>query len=91
MAGDRHLVPLLVALGDEIHQKRLTAEVTQQDLAEMVGVNRTYLSDVERGRRNVTLATLSSIAAALNCTPGELLREAEMRLKVKSASRRRRG
>ena len=40
----------------------------------MLGVSRTYLADVECGRRNVSLATLDSIARGLGISLEELLK-----------------
>lgn len=71
------LQPLLHALGRAISRRRLSAHMTQLMLAHEVGVTRSYMSDIERGLRNVTLNTLDSIATALRTTPGKLLREAE--------------
>lgn len=46
--------------------------LTQEDLAAVAGIHRTYLSDVERGTRNVSLVNVERLAAALRTTMGEL-------------------
>lgn len=47
--------------------------LSQERLAEIAGVHATYLSDVEAGRRNVTLFTIVRLAKALGVNPGELV------------------
>jgi transcriptional regulator with XRE-family HTH domain len=39
--------------------------LTQEELAERAGIHRTYLSDVERGSRNLSLVNIERLAAAL--------------------------
>jgi len=46
--------------------------LTQEALAHEVGISSNYLSDVERGRRNITVNLLFSLAAGLNVSPSEL-------------------
>jgi len=82
--------PLLLSLGRAITQRRLDANVTQLELAMAVGVTRSYLSDIERGRRNVTLNTLESVAGALETTSAKLLMHAEKLSKTQSATAKRR-
>jgi transcriptional regulator with XRE-family HTH domain len=43
----------------------VSKNISQEDLAEMADLHRTYISDVERGVRNVSIATASRIAQAL--------------------------
>jgi transcriptional regulator with XRE-family HTH domain len=47
---------------------------TQTDLAERSGINRTYISGLENGERNIGLLNLVRLAAALEVPPVELLR-----------------
>lgn len=67
----------LRAVGDAIRQYRSRAGVSQEELGRLAGLHRTYVSDVERGRRNPTAMTLLSLAHTLGTTPSELLRTAE--------------
>lgn len=55
----------------ELREKR---GVSQQRLSELAGLNRNYVSDVERGRRNPCLGNIVKIAEALDVAPGELFR-----------------
>ena len=40
--------------------------MTQEDLADKAGIHRTYLSDIERGTRNLSLINIEKLAAALS-------------------------
>jgi transcriptional regulator with XRE-family HTH domain len=48
--------------------------VSQQRLSELAGLNRNYVSDVERGRRNPCLNNIVKLAEALDVSPAELFR-----------------
>jgi transcriptional regulator with XRE-family HTH domain len=51
--------------------------LTQEELADRAGIHRTYLSDVERGSRNVSLLNIERLASALDLEASDLLRRAE--------------
>jgi DNA-binding XRE family transcriptional regulator len=51
--------------------------LTQEDQAEKAGIHRTYLSDIERGSRNVSLVNVERIAVALALALSELFRLVE--------------
>lgn len=53
-------------IGNNIRQIRKQRQVTQIDLAVMIGIDRAYLSEIENGRTNVSLNILYAIADALN-------------------------
>ncbi|MCL2504439.1 MAG: helix-turn-helix domain-containing protein [Coriobacteriia bacterium] len=59
------------------HLRSLRAErgLSQEELANLAGLDRTYISSCEAGRRNVTLRTLIRLAKALGITPEEMLPE----------------
>jgi CheY-like chemotaxis protein/DNA-binding XRE family transcriptional regulator len=46
--------------------------ITQEELAWRAGIHRTYLADIERGKRNVTLRTASNLSRTLQITIGHL-------------------
>ena len=56
---------LKVLIGRNVSRLRLAAGLSQEDLAGRVVMNRTYLSDIERGVGNPTVEMLSVIASAL--------------------------
>lgn len=61
-------------LGLRIKDLREERGLSQYACAPLLGVSRTYLADVECGRRNVSLAALDSIARGLDVSLEELLR-----------------
>jgi len=60
-------------VAETVRRARKAADLSQEDLALEAGVDRTYISQVERGKRNVTIVVLARIAKALKTTPGRLL------------------
>jgi transcriptional regulator with XRE-family HTH domain len=68
----------LIGLGAAIKRLRINAGLSQQELASMAGVHRTYLSDMENGRRNVTLEILHRVASGLNVKLSKLTSLAEI-------------
>ena len=52
---------------------RLRAGVSQEKLAELAGLHRTYLSSVERGLRNISLINIGRLAQALNVSPADIM------------------
>lgn len=57
---------VLKQIGARIKAVRTTREMSQQAVADAAGINREYLSRVERGTENVSILTLVRIAEALN-------------------------
>ncbi len=54
-----------IALGRAVRKLRLKAGLSQESLADLAGINRTYIGDVERGKRNIALLNLVRISEAL--------------------------
>lgn len=65
-------------LGANLRHHRLMARLSQEAVADRMGVDRAYISAVERGVQNVTLLMLWEIAQALDVRPYELLDESIM-------------
>jgi transcriptional regulator with XRE-family HTH domain len=61
------------AVAENLRRLRLERQWSQEDCAEKCGLHRTYIGAVERGERNITLATLDIIAGAFGVSPAELL------------------
>lgn len=59
--------------GNRVRELRLQAGLSQEQLASKSGLDRTYVSSCERGRRNVSLSTICTLAEALGVAPHELL------------------
>ena len=62
---------------DRLEGRREALGLTQEEFAERAGLHRTYLSDVERGTRNLSLVIIERVAAALTLKPSELFRLVE--------------
>jgi len=60
-------------LGDKIRAVRLKRAMSQEDLAFEANLHRTYISDVERGSRNISIENIEKIAKALKVKPKNLL------------------
>lgn len=54
-----------VAYGNKVRQIRKDKGVSQEKLAELAELDRTYISDIENGKRNVSIETMFKIANAL--------------------------
>lgn len=68
---------LLKNIGYVIIRLRKSKDISQEKLALAANVDRRYMSDIENGRRNISVEMLSKIAKALGTTGGTLLLEAE--------------
>ena len=62
-----------IMVGKNIRALREKLGVSQDVFADDCEVHRTYIGSVERGERNITLATLARIAKAAKTTPVDLL------------------
>ncbi len=65
--------PAHAAFGQTIRGIRDRRGVSQESLALQCGLDRTYISGIERGTRNPSLTNILKIAAALEVRPSELL------------------
>jgi transcriptional regulator with XRE-family HTH domain len=61
------------AVAANVRQARKSIGISQEDLAFAAEVDRTYVSQVERGKRNITIVVLARLARALRTTPAELV------------------
>jgi len=68
---------LLVAFGQAVRRLRIARGLSQERLAEDVGIHRTYIGDVERGLRNLGLLNVDRIATALGTDLADLMSEVE--------------
>ncbi|MGG5742213.1 helix-turn-helix domain-containing protein [Bacillus cereus group sp. IBL03679] len=58
--------------GMSIKYYRNKKGISQEKLAEITGLHRTYISEVERGNRNISLINISKIATALDINVSDL-------------------
>ena len=64
-------------LGANIRMKREELGYSQEKLASVSGIHRTYMGSVERGERNISLENIVAISRALGCSVSELLKGVE--------------
>lgn len=64
---------LALLIGKRIRQKRKTLGMSQERLALVCGLDRSYMGRIERGQVNITVLSLYEISGALNCSAQELL------------------
>jgi transcriptional regulator with XRE-family HTH domain len=70
--------PALTSLGEAIRRVRLDKGISQEKLALLAELDRSYVGRVERGDNNVALLTLMKIADAFGMHASDLLREANL-------------
>ena len=56
---------------------RQQAGLTQEELADLSGLHRTYIGGIESNSRNVSISSIEKIAKALHVSPDELLKDRE--------------
>lgn len=61
-------------LGERVRELRQNRALTQEELAHLAGLHRTYMTHVETGRVNPSLETLARLARALECDIADLTR-----------------
>ena len=64
-----------LSFGYRVRDLRQARGLSQEQLAEIAGLHRTYVSSLERGQRNVGLDNILALAAALGVTPADLFTE----------------
>lgn len=59
-------------VGSRVRQLRQTRGLSQERLAELAGLHRTYVGSVERGERNISIDNIHALAHALGVLPADL-------------------
>ncbi len=60
-----------------MRQLRIKKGLSQEKLAEIAGLHRTYVGSVERGERNIAIDNMERIAESLGCSVLDLLQQKE--------------
>ena len=66
-----------VAFGKALRKLRTAKGISQEKLADLAEIHRTYIGDVERGTRNISLVNMTRIAAALGVQLSRIFQETE--------------
>lgn len=67
--------PLRKTLAENLKRLRATHGLSQEALADLAGLHRTFVGSVERGERNISVDNIGKLAAALGVAPADLLRD----------------
>lgn len=65
--------PILLRFVKNVQKYRKAQHLSQERLAELAGVHRTYVGMIERAEKNITLCNIEKIANALKVLPKDLL------------------
>ncbi len=68
---------LLESFGNNVRARRNELGLSQEELADRAGIHRTYIGDVERGERNLSLANIYKISLALKIPMYTLFKKME--------------
>lgn len=64
-------------LGERVRDRRRALDLSQEAMADRMGVHWTFLGQVERGQRNISLHNLLKLAHGLGVDPAELVKGLE--------------
>lgn len=70
-----------VAFGKALRKHREEFGISQEELAARAGMNRTYVGDIERGERNVSIVNMWKLAKALKVSLSVIVAEMERQLR----------
>ncbi|AAT75813.1 transcriptional regulator Cro/CI family [Mesoplasma florum L1] len=65
---------LILIIAANLRKIRSSKGLTQEELGFRCGISKNYISDFERGRRNITIKILQKLIEGLETTPQELLK-----------------
>ena len=57
-----------IILGQRVRDLRKLKGISQEELAFIAGLDRTYIASVEKGKRNISIVNITKLAEALNVT-----------------------
>lgn len=66
----------LLMFGNAVRRRRIALGLSQEALADICELDRTYIGGIERGERNVAIINILKLAKALKTTPAKLFDEA---------------
>jgi transcriptional regulator with XRE-family HTH domain len=75
--------------GTNVRRLRIAANLSQAAVADRMGVDRAFISAIERGRQNATLFTILEVAEALGVHPSSFLMEADNTREIEDSTKPR--
>lgn len=76
-----------VAFGQVLRQLRKSKKISQEKLAEMSKLDRTFISLLERGLRQPSLSTILQLAQSLQVSPVEMIAEVVAKIEGRNVSK----
>ena len=62
-----------LTLAQNLRRLRAQKGISQEELADLAGLHRTYIGSIERGERNISIDNIAKLAVALGITSSKLL------------------
>lgn len=72
---------IIEAFKEILRELRVNNHLSQEKLAELCDLDRTYISLLERGLRQPTITTIFQLSKALNISPSEFIKSIELKIK----------
>lgn len=70
--------PALVSIGETVRAIRVEQGISQEGLALIAELDRSYMGGIERGEHNLAVINLIKVAAALGLSPSDLLKKSRL-------------
>lgn len=67
--------PIVISFGNRVRELRKSRGLSQESLANLAGLDRSYIGGVERGDRNISLNNIQKLSKALNINIAELFKD----------------
>lgn len=83
--ADKQVIEIERIFGAVLQRYRAVAQISQEELAFRAGVDRTFVSRLERGIRQPTITTLIGLGSALGVSAAQLVEDTEAEFFRKSA------
>ena len=64
-----------MTFGENLKRIRKEMKLTQAEMAKEIGISQSYIADIERDRKNISLAVVLRIAEGLNISVNELIND----------------
>lgn len=64
----------LIRLGNNIREARKLKGYSQEEFADIAGFSRSYYTEIETGKRNISVLNLIKIIKALKVSPGDIIK-----------------
>ena len=66
-------------IGNKIKELRNQSGITQEKLSELADLDISFISEIESGKRNITVNTIEKLAKAFNIKPSDFITDTEIK------------